>query len=191
MSKNLKKFWFFLVFARYLDKKSKIKSELYILFPLLTTSLIGILPLFGTKTQEVEADFEIQIEQNLENSVFSTIQQNTFLPIASPFLLEKGSILTDQIPAIVTAYSSSAWETDDDPETTAAGTGVRDGVIANNILPFGTKIRIPELYGDKIFVVEDRMHWRKGESQFDIWMDSYQKAKNFGVKQTYIEILEI
>jgi len=44
---------------------------------------------------------------------------------------------------------------------------VRDGVIATNILPFGTKVRIPEIFGDKVFVVEDRMA-RKHADRVDI-----------------------
>ncbi|MBI2042438.1 MAG: 3D domain-containing protein [Candidatus Nealsonbacteria bacterium] len=94
------------------------------------------------------------------------------------------------VKVIVTAYSSTIWETDDDPFTTAAGTYVRDGIVANNLLPFGTRIRIPDVYGDKIFVVEDRMNRKKGNYHFDVWFPSYWEAKNFGAKNTYIEILE-
>jgi len=95
-----------------------------------------------------------------------------------------------RIRVIVTAYSSTVFETDDDPFVTAAGTCVRDGIIANNLLPFGTKVRIPELYGDKIFTVEDRMSRKKSNYHFDIWFPSHQEAKNFGAKNTYVEILE-
>ena len=52
------------------------------------------------------------------------------------------------------------------------------------------QIKIPELYGDKIFIVEDRMNSRKGYYHVDIWFPSYQKAVNFGVEETYIEILD-
>jgi len=58
------------------------------------------------------------------------------------------------------------------------------------LFPLGTKIRIPGLYGDKIFVVEDRMNKKKGNNHFDIWFPSKSLAKNFGVKTTYIEVLE-
>ena len=94
------------------------------------------------------------------------------------------------IKVITTAYSSTPEQTDNDPFVTAAGTGVRDGIVANNLLPFGTKIRIPELYGDKIFVVEDRMSWKKGNYHVDIWFASLGEAKNFGAKFTYVEVLE-
>lgn len=94
------------------------------------------------------------------------------------------------IKMVVTAYSSTPDQTDSTPFTTASGKQVTDGIVANNMLPFGTKIRIPELYGDKIFVVEDRMHSRKGKYHVDIWFPEYKQAKNFGAAVTKIEILE-
>ena len=94
------------------------------------------------------------------------------------------------IKVLVTAYSSTPDQTDDTPFITASGKYVKDGIIANNMLPFGTKVRIPKLYGDKVFIVEDRMNKSKGNYQFDIWMSNRPLAVNFGVKTTEIEILE-
>ena len=95
-----------------------------------------------------------------------------------------------KVKMIITAYSSTPDQTDDTPFITASGKHVASNIVANNMLPFGTKIRIPELYGDKIFVVEDRMHTRKGNYMADIWMPEYSQAKNFGVKVTEIEVVE-
>jgi len=95
-----------------------------------------------------------------------------------------------KIWAIVTAYSSTPWETDDTPYITASGKLVREGIVANNMLPFGTKIKIPEIFGDKIFVVEDRMSFVKGNYQFDVWFENYFEALKFGAKKTYVEIIE-
>ncbi|MBI2642454.1 MAG: 3D domain-containing protein [Candidatus Wildermuthbacteria bacterium] len=89
---------------------------------------------------------------------------------------------------VVTAYSSTVSQTDDTPFITASGTQVRDGIVATNILPMGTKIKIPDLYGDRVFVVEDRMHPRKNY-QVDIWFPEYSDALNFGAKYEYIEVL--
>lgn len=94
-----------------------------------------------------------------------------------------------KIDVLVTAYSSTPEETDDTPFTTAAGTSVRDGVVANNLLPFGTRIRIPGIFGEKIFTVEDRMHWRKSGYQVDVWFPAKGDALSFGVKSAYIEII--
>ena len=88
----------------------------------------------------------------------------------------------------ITAYSSTPEETDDTPFITASGERVRDGIIAANFLPFGTEVRIPELFGDKVFVVKDRMHRRK-TNFVDIWMPSKQLAIEFGIHQTDIEVL--
>jgi 3D (Asp-Asp-Asp) domain-containing protein len=94
------------------------------------------------------------------------------------------------IKVVITAYSSSPEETDDTPFITASGKYVGDGIIANNMLAFGTKVRIPELYGDKVFTVEDRMNKRKSDYHIDIWMPEKPLAINFGVKSAEIEILK-
>jgi len=94
------------------------------------------------------------------------------------------------IKVVVTAYSSTPDQTDDSPFVTASGKCVKDGIIANNMLPFGTKIRIPELYGNKVFTVEDRMNKRKGNYHVDIWMADRPSAINFGAKTVNIEVLE-
>ena len=133
-----------------------------------------------------------QKELSLENNFLSReglvfFNGNTLLPVVSPTTPKK---ISESVPVIVTAYSSTIWETWGDPFITASGSRVREGIIANNLLPFGTKIRLPEIYDDKVFVVEDRMNSRKGNYHFDIWFPSYNEAKEFGVKRTYLEILE-
>lgn len=91
--------------------------------------------------------------------------------------------------AWVTAYSSTPEETWGDPFITASGERVRDGIIAANFLPFGTKVQMPELFGDKIFTVKDRMARRK-TNFVDIWMPSKQEAINFGIHQARIIVLD-
>lgn len=95
-----------------------------------------------------------------------------------------------------TAYSSTPDQTDDSPFITAAGTYVRDGIVATNLIDpltgrryaFGTRIKIPDVYGDKIFVVEDRMNSRYIE-RIDIWFPTRQEALQFGKKTVVIEVL--
>ena len=92
---------------------------------------------------------------------------------------------------LVTAYSSTPEQTDSDPFINASNQHVKDGDIAINGLPFGTKVRIPQISGDKIYSVQDRMHSRMGTKRADIWFAEYQDAKNFGAKYDInIEILE-
>ena len=112
-------------------------------------------------------------------------QANTLFPIIPPSPPER---VVRTIPVMVTAYSSTVDQTDDTPFITASGSWVRDGIVAANFVPMGTRIKLPELYGDRIFVVEDRMHPRK-KYQVDIWFASYSEAKNFGAKLVNVEIL--
>ena len=58
---------------------------------------------------------------------------------------------------LVTAYSSTVDQCDSTPFITASGIHVHNGTVAANFLRFGTKIKFPVLFGDKIFIVEDRM----------------------------------
>lgn len=92
------------------------------------------------------------------------------------------------LKAYVTGYSSSPEETDDTPFITARGTLVRDGIVATNMLPFGTKIRIPRVFGNKVFVVEDRMHSRFSD-RVDVWFAEKGDAKRFGIQHAEIEVL--
>jgi len=90
---------------------------------------------------------------------------------------------------IATAYSSTKDQTDSTPFITASGTHVRDGVIAANFLPIGSMIKIPEIFGNKTFIVEDRMNQRYGSSRIDIWFSERDMAKEFGIKKVKIEII--
>lgn len=126
--------------------------------------------------------------EDLDN--LATVEGNSLLPIADFAINSPESRPSQEIKVVVTAYSSTPWETDGNPFITAAGTQVREGIVANNLLAFGTKVRIPEIFGDKVFIVEDRMSWKKGNYHIDIWFPSYWEALNFGVQSTYIEVLE-
>lgn len=87
----------------------------------------------------------------------------------------------------VSAYNSIKDQTDGSPHTTAVGTLVRDGIVAANFLPIGTVVRIPDKFGDKLFVVEDRMNERFS-FQVDVWMADHGEAKKFGIQFLKLEI---
>ncbi len=95
----------------------------------------------------------------------------------------------DTVYVFVTAYSSTPMETDDDPFITASGSFVHWGTAATNFLPFGTKIRVPEIFGEEVFIVKDRMHSSK-KYVVDIWFPSRAQALDFGAHLAYIEILK-
>ena len=85
-------------------------------------------------------------------------------------------------------YSSTHDQTDDTPFVTASGTYVRDGVIAANFLPIGTMVKIPDLFGNKMFIVEDRMNKRYWMN-IDVWFTSREAALQFGRKHVKIEVV--
>ena len=89
---------------------------------------------------------------------------------------------------VLSAYSSTSDQTDSTPFIMASGKHVYDGAIASNFLPLGALVRIPELFGGKIFVVEDRMH-KRFSNRVDIWMPTRQEAINFGLRSATIEVL--
>lgn len=89
-----------------------------------------------------------------------------------------------KIRAVLTAYSSSIDETWGDPHITASGERVRDGVVANNCLSFGTIVEIDGMF----FEVLDRKNSRYGCEWFDIWQESKESALQFGIKRDYIKV---
>ena len=93
----------------------------------------------------------------------------------------------------VTAYSSTTDQTDSTPCITANGFDLcehdTEDVIAANFLPFGTKVRLPEKFGDRIFTVEDRMNARY-YYRADVWFKTRDAAKQFGAPYTILEVVE-
>lgn len=97
------------------------------------------------------------------------------------------------VQAEVSAYTSTPGQTDDSPFIAATGKRVHDGMIAVNDLPFGTKIKIPAIYGDKVFLVEDRMNRRyscqTSKCNMDVWLDTTRaEALKFGRRHVEAEI---
>jgi len=115
---------------------------------------------------------------------------NTYASYVAKESAKEAQNVVKKIEVVITAYSSTPEETDDTPFITASGKTVADGVIANNMLPCGTKVKIPALYGDKVFTVLDRMNKRKSDYHFDVWLPSKDLAINCGVKTAEIEVLE-
>ena len=157
----------------------------YLLVFAILIGVLGTYPLYLPEAEKAMADVVLNLALSEEEILdLQVIQETTLLPSTSP-----SSEGPRKLRVIVTAYSSSILETQGDPFITASGSQVRDGIVANNLLSFGTEIRLPEIFEDKIFVVEDRMHWRKGYYHVDIWFPSRQAALAFGSKLTEMEIL--
>jgi len=160
----------------YLRAKKLFAISVIVLFVLIVLGTIAY--------KIILADSEKESNTGYVNLV--AIEGNSLVAISNP----AEPIRIKKVKVIITGYSSTTWQTDDTPFITASGKCVKDGIIANNMLPFGTRVRIPELYGDKIFVVEDRMNPKKSYYHVDVWFENYSQAKNFGAKTTYIEVLE-
>lgn len=93
----------------------------------------------------------------------------------------------------MTAYTSEVAQTDASPCTTANGFNVcKHGIedtVAANFLKFGTKVKIPDLFGDRVFIVRDRMNSRYSE-RVDVWMKNKPDALRFGVRTARIVVLK-
>ena len=71
---------------------------------------------------------------------------------------------------------------------TASGLEVSRDRVAANWLPPMTKIQIPELFGEKVFVVADKMDTCY-KDRIDIWMPTRTEAINFGKQEADVFVL--
>lgn len=145
--------------------------------------IVGIALYAIAAPQTINAD-----ENNISNSIQATLVHNGNLTVC---MLNRSSfVVVKTMKVMATAYSPTPDQTDDSPLITASGKHVKEGMIALNGVKFGTMVRIPELYGDKIFVVEDRMHQRKGTKHIDILMATREEANEFGAKIVDIQFVQ-
>ncbi len=105
-----------------------------------------------------------------------------FLAISAPADTE---VSVSEMSGIFTAYNATVSQTDSTPTITASNKKVKDGFIANNCLPFGTKIRV----NNRVFEIQDRMNKRYGCENFDIYMHEYDDAVTFGKQTLKYEII--
>ncbi|MEK9158199.1 MAG: hypothetical protein AAB638_03410 [Patescibacteria group bacterium] len=136
-------------------------------------------------------------DMNINRSEESNIQSNAVASVISP-ATNKAKIKKVKRTHTVSlsAYSSSVDETDSTPFITAANTYVRDGIVASNLInpetgrryAFGTAIKIPDLFGDKIFIIEDRMNSRY-VNNVDVWVTSKKAAREIGRRTLVVEIV--
>jgi len=132
---------------------------------------------------------QITLAKNLDLPLIKIKNQslNTTLPVFN----DKEPYITTKV--WVSAYNSIPNQTDSTPCITASGLDVceraAEDIIATNYLhlPFGTKVRFPDLYGDQIFIVHDRMN-KKYSNTMDIWMQNYDTARQFGRQYTRVKI---
>lgn len=171
--------------------KPVLKRRNVLILALITGFSLTFLPVFHlVRKAQADIDSAMETERILTELAANLpiLQKNSLASVSSPTNPNAG--VARRLNVVVTGYSSTFWQTDDTPFITASGKSVGQGIVANNLLPFGTKIRIPELYGNQVFIVEDRMNYIKGNYHVDVWFSSYWDALDFGAKMTYIEVLE-
>ncbi len=167
---------------RLVERKSVLSTLQFVV----NLAVLGAILSQVTSPLAVNADVSPKLAKN------EVISQGRAMPTVK--LTFAGNLIKKDMPdkvikAVITAYTSTPDQTDDTPFIAATGKRVHDGMIAANGLPFGTKIKIPSIYGNKIFVVEDRMNSRYGFGRFDVWLDTTRaEARKFGVKRVEVEI---
>jgi len=124
------------------------------------------------------------------NSIFrgKTVEPQLTQPTAQVSMADDLFSEKEKISATVYGYSSDPAQTDDTPCITASGyniCGEHKNIVANNCLPFGTKVIIDGM----VYDVEDRMAKRYGCDVYDLLFDSRDEAINWGKR--YLEIIII
>lgn len=150
---------------------------------------LGAYVLFPT-VANADMEYELMLPDGTTVALIIEKMKNDTRPYGRlPMAADAPARRTYTIP--ITAYTSEVGQTDDTPCITASGLDVckrdEENVVAANFLPLGTRVRIPELYGSRVFYVEDRMNARYNY-KMDIWMKQKADAKQFGVQYATIEV---
>lgn len=150
---------------------------------------LGAYVLFPT-VANADMEYELMLPDGTTVALIIEKMKNDTRPYGRlPMAADASARRTYTIP--ITAYTSEVGQTDDTPCITASGLDVckrdEENVVAANFLPLGTRVRIPELYGNRVFYVEDRMNERYNY-KMDIWMKQKADAKQFGVQYATIEV---
>gem|GEM_PF-800441 len=187
----------YIVKKNYLRRKSKKNKIMYTVGKLTTYTrfnticilIVAMLAFFGNYTlfadtiqKNLPKNDEQQYKQPLVVVRSDTMDVDAYIRNYFEFKKPKKVMMIS-----ATAYSSTPSQTDDSPHKTAYNTFVRDGIVAANFLPVGTVVKFPKKFGDKFFVVEDRMNERYS-LHVDIWMADKEEAEKFGVQYLEMEI---
>ncbi|MCF6276996.1 MAG: 3D domain-containing protein [Candidatus Magasanikbacteria bacterium] len=138
----------------------------------------------------------VRAESNfmITDPITFTLQKNETIAQKLPKSNDREAIKTMWV--VITAYSSTVDQTDSTPCHTANNFDLCTyydeysdyNSIAGNGFMFNTEVRMPEIFGDKVFVVRDRMNKRYTYGRMDIWLPTRAEAIEFGVKRVKMEI---
>lgn len=172
---------------KFFSKKMWKKIILSLVFLVVFEFICYPAPVMASQIDEDSQILAANMEIGLQEDANVVAQQRlNVLPENS----DLDVIKTDLI--MVTAYTSEVGQTDGNPCRTACGFDLCEynieDTVAANFLPFGTKIRMPEVFGDRVFIVRDRMNSRY-DNYIDVWFKDKQAAQKFGIKELKVEIL--
>jgi|GEM_PF-2283438 3D (Asp-Asp-Asp) domain-containing protein len=159
------------------------KLNIFLLLVLLAGSTISL----SFSSAEEVSDSTATVRVNI--SALESEQPQSVWRRALSYIGIRGSVVKYPAPGSgltvhSTAYAPSPYQTDSTPCITAAGTRVRPGVVATNMLPFGTLLQI----GNEVYIVEDRMNPRYKNS-IDIYFPSTSEALDFGRQEVDVVVL--
>lgn len=99
--------------------------------------------------------------------------------------IEDVEVEVEEFTATVTAYNSTEAQTDSTPFITASGSHVSNGTLAcPKRYNFGTQVQI----NGHMYVCEDRMSPKYGD-RFDIWMETYDEAMEWGIQDVLVTVI--
>ena len=155
-----------------------------------TLQVVVNLAVLGAVLSQVASPILVKANSSQKTAKNEVISQGKLLPMVKiPFAgnLVKKDLPDKVIKAVITAYTSTPGQTDDTPFITANGTRVRWGIVASNLFPFNSRVRIKSEFGDEIFIVTDRMHPRFS-NRIDIWFPTREEALAFGKQRILVEV---
>lgn len=183
----LKAIWRFLSKKRYI-KSYKIKKRILIVFLIINNIYIIYTCFTPINTKETIVIERVGVSVS-SSEVADAYDSPDDIAEQSDLIGEEMTESPSDSPDVsvgeFSAYNAEIGQTDSDPFTMASGKKVYEGAVANNCLPFGSKI---ELNG-KIYTVEDRMNKRYGCEHFDLFFNSYAEAIEFGRQELEYSII--
>ena len=176
--------------------KKALRKYKKLIFLLITAFFFDftLFPMPTLANQAVEAaNQEIKIAENIQIDNDITTNSSQAEDFINRLPVNNNKAVMASGYHVITAYNSEASQCDGSPCTTANGFnvcehGVEDTVAAN-FLRFGTKVKIPDHFGDRVFVVRDRMNPRFPD-RMDIWMIHKTDAIAWGAKTARVEVIE-
>ena len=139
--------------------------------------------------EEAEAFTEEQTEETIPTVVAELAHEK---PFSFDPTLPFGYSVAREVVAEVSGYNPLPEQTDSTPCITASGKNICEGehaVVAANWLKFGTKVMIPEYFGDTVFTVEDRMNPRYPYN-VDVLFYDKGEARQLGRRKLLVQVLE-